>query len=115
MADSTGPMDEARFMQLLAMFQMAAMQHMGKIPNPVTNKIERDLEQARISMDMVEMLQRKTSGNRSEIEDSILGKIIFELQMNFVDESGKPDKAAAEPGGDDGSGEAPDKGGASGD
>ena len=42
-------MNEALFLHLVMMFQMAAMQQMGKIPNPITQKIEQDLEQARNS------------------------------------------------------------------
>jgi hypothetical protein len=87
-------LDEIRLMQLVAMFQMAAMQQMGKLANPVTNEIERDLDQARASIDMIETLKRKTEGNRSAGETEFLDKVLFELHMNFVDESGR---AAAEP------------------
>ena len=44
--------NEFLFAQLVAMFQYAAMQQLGKVPNPVTGQIERDLEQARVSIDM---------------------------------------------------------------
>jgi hypothetical protein len=79
-----------RFMQLVAMFQLAAMQQMGKLPSPVTNEIERDLDQARVSIDMLEMLKQRTEGNRSEAESEMLEKIVFELQMNYVDETRRP-------------------------
>lgn len=78
--------DEIRLMQLVAMFQIAAMQHMGKLVNPVTNEIERDLDQARASIDMIETIKRKTEGNRSDAETEFLDKILFELHMNYVDE-----------------------------
>lgn len=86
--------DESRFLQLVTMFQFAAMQQMGKIANPVTNEIERNLAQARASIDLLEMLQRKTEGNRTESEEQLLKKVLFELQMNYVDESRKPDEQA---------------------
>jgi len=88
-------MDESRFVQLVAMFQMAAMQHLGKIASPVSNEMERNLDQARASIDILEMLQRKTEGNRTENEEQFLKKIVFELQMNYVDESGKPEEEAS--------------------
>jgi hypothetical protein len=98
------PSDEARFVQLAAMFQMAAMQHMGKLPNPITQEVERDLDQARATIEMLEMIQRKTVGNRTPAEDAWLDKVLFELRMNFVeevraaegeqtDEGGKADEA----------------------
>lgn len=84
---SSSTSDETRFVQLTAMFQMAAMQHLGKLPNPVTEKVERDLDQARATIEMLEMIQRKTAGNRTAAEDTWLDKVLFELRMNFVDET----------------------------
>lgn len=79
--------DELLFLHLVSMFQFAAMQQMGKLPNPVTGKIERDLEQARLSIDMIEMLHAKTAGTRTADESELLDKVLFELRMNFVDET----------------------------
>jgi hypothetical protein len=82
--------DEILFVQLVAMFQYAAMQQMGKLPNPATGKIERDLAQARMSIDMIEMLQHRTGSHRSAQESEFLDKVLFELRMNYVDESKRP-------------------------
>ncbi|HET6348186.1 MAG TPA: DUF1844 domain-containing protein [Candidatus Krumholzibacteria bacterium] len=81
--------DEILFHQLVAMFQYAAMQQMGKLPSHVSGKIERDLEQARVSIDMLEMLHKRTQSHRSADESEFLDKVLFELRMNFVDESGR--------------------------
>ncbi len=51
------------FLGLIHSFQAAAMQQMGKVPDPYTQKIERDLPQAKLSIDVLEMLQARTSGN----------------------------------------------------
>lgn len=85
--------ETALFMQLAITFQAAAWQQMGKIKNPVTDKIERNLEQARYSIDMLEMLRAKTKGNLSEDETKFLGHVISELQLNFVDELKKDESA----------------------
>jgi hypothetical protein len=81
--------DEMHFIQLVLMFQTAALQQMGKLQNPLTQKIERDLEQAHFSIDMLEMLQNKTKNNLSENEKKFLEHALFELRMNFVDEMSK--------------------------
>ena len=94
--------DAVRFVQLVAMFQMAAMQAMGKLVNPVTNEVERDLDQARGSIEMLEMLQRKTDGNQSTEEKALLDKVLFELRMNFVDESSRESEDSEPAEGDDG-------------
>jgi hypothetical protein len=85
--------DVSRFIQLIAMFQLAARQQMGKMVNPLTNEIERDLQHAKASIDTLEMLKSKTKGNLSGIESEFLDKILFELHMEYVDEV---DRAAKE-------------------
>jgi len=78
--------NEFLFQHLIAMFQTLAFQQMGKLINPITNKLERDLQQARITIDMLQMLKEKTEGNLTEAEEKLLDGVIFELQMNYVDE-----------------------------
>lgn len=84
------------FMQLVFMFQTAAMQQMGKVINPLTKKIEKDLSQAKLSVDMLGMIEERTKGNLSDEEKKILDHILFELRMNYVDEVEKEQKVAAE-------------------
>jgi hypothetical protein len=79
-------LNEAYFVQLVYTFQAAAMQQMGKIVNPITNQVEKNMEQAKHSIDMLAMLEKKTNGNLTEREAKILEKTLFELRMNYVDE-----------------------------
>ena len=78
------------FIQLLYVFHTSAMQSMGKLKNPLTDKIERDLPQAKQSIDMISMIKEKTNGNLSPDLRRILDGFLTELRMNFVDESNKP-------------------------
>jgi hypothetical protein len=103
--DHTLSEDTSRFLQLIAMFQVAAMQQMGKLPSPITSEVERDLQQAKASIDMLDTIKKKTEGNLSDTEAEFLDKVLFELQMNYVDEVNRPDaetKEDAEPAPDDG-------------
>lgn len=89
--------DPALFLQVVAMFQMAAMQQMGKLVDPVSNEVVRNLDQARTSIDIIEMLERKCAGNLEDVEKTFLEKVLFELRMNYVDEAraqGSADPAA---------------------
>ncbi len=52
--------NEMMFVQLVSMFQAAALQQMGKMKNPVTDKVERNMEQAQLSIDLIDMLKEKT-------------------------------------------------------
>lgn len=84
--------DQMLFTSLIMMFQTAAMQHMGKIKNPITDKIERDLDQAKISIDILDLLQRKTEGNLAEYESKLLKSVLQELRLNYVHERDKKDE-----------------------
>ena len=82
--------NELLFLQLVSMFQMAAMQQMGKLVDPVTNEAVRDLKQAKISIDTLDMLKERTRGNLGDAENEFLEKVLFELHMNYVDEQKRP-------------------------
>ena len=75
--------------QLVFMFQTAALQHMGKLKNPLTDTIERDLSQAQISIDMIEMIHGKMKGNLTAEEEKLISVVLQELRLNYVDESMK--------------------------
>jgi hypothetical protein len=77
------------FLELIYILHASAMQAMGKLKNPLTDKVERNLEQARQSIDLLVILRDKTTGNLSVQESSTLNGMISELQLNFVDESNK--------------------------
>jgi Domain of unknown function (DUF1844) len=85
------------FLGLVHSFQAAAMQQMGKIMNPFTSEVERDLPQARLSIDMLEMLQERTSGNLTGEESRFLTHVLTELRLNYVAEVDEDRKAAAKP------------------
>ena len=104
MNDQTDNVDML-FYSLIISLQGSAMQYLGKIMNPATGKIERNLDAAKHSIDMLEMIQRKTSGNLSDDEKQTLQHMLYELRLNYVDESKKPEEPADSPKTEDESGE----------
>lgn len=46
---------------------------------------EGDLDLARQNIDLLELMQEKTKGNRSIEEDQLLEKLLFETRMRFVE------------------------------
>ncbi len=85
------------FLQLVLSLQSAAWYQMGKIVSPISGKIEKNLEEAMISIDLLAMLQEKTKGNLVAEEKRILDNAVYALQMNYVDEleKEKTEKTAA--------------------
>jgi phage gp36-like protein len=80
------------FFNLITMFASSAWRQLGKIQDqdPVDgNKIEKDLQSAQVTIDMLLMLRDKTKGNLTKKEEEILTSAIFDLQINYADEVAK--------------------------
>jgi len=71
------------FLQLIAIFQSSAMQGMGKIQNPVTEKTEVNEAQAKHAIETLDMLKEKTHSNLSDALNRTLKLVISDLKLNF--------------------------------
>lgn len=97
--------NELLFQTLLMMFESAAMQHMGKLKNPSTGAVEKDLLQAQYAIDMLDMLKERTKGNLAPAELRALDTLIANMKLTYVDElararqetpAGSPESAPTE-------------------
>jgi hypothetical protein len=77
------------FLGLVQSFQLAAMQQLGKVPEPGTDQTSQDLPQAKLSIDMLEMLKARTNGNLTMEELRFLDHVLTELRLHYVTESAK--------------------------
>lgn len=84
--------NEYLFHHLVAMFHTLALQQLGKLVNPITGQMERDLQQAKITIDMLQMIKDRTAGNLEQSELMVLDRALLELQMNYVDEMNRPEE-----------------------
>jgi hypothetical protein len=57
---------------------------LGQIPNPVTNKKEEDLAQAKFLIDTIAMLKEKTKGNLTPDETGLIENLLYELRMQYI-------------------------------
>lgn len=87
---------EIQFVQLILSLKTSAIMQLGKIANPLTGKIERNLNEAKYTIDMLNMLKEKTKGNLTADEEKIINDAIFELQMNYIDEVKKDEEKEKE-------------------
>lgn len=77
------------FTNLVMMLATQAMMAMGKLANPVTGKVERQMQGAQIMIDMLEMLREKTRGNLSPEESRVLENTLRDLRLNYVAEANR--------------------------
>lgn len=83
-------MAEGLFHFVVTFFAGWGWQAMGKVPNPATGKMEKNLELCKQIIEIMEMFREKTKGNLNGDEEKLLTGIIAELQLNYVDELKKP-------------------------
>ena len=72
------------FITLVSSLTSQAWIQLGKMKNPVSDKIEKNLEAASMSIDMLTMIQDKTKNNLDEYESKLLEQSLNDLRMNFV-------------------------------
>jgi hypothetical protein len=100
---------DIHFFQLVFSLQSAAMLQLGKVASPVSGEVERDIAMAKTTIDLLGMIQKKTEGNLSSEEKSLLDRSLYELQMNYVDETKKDEAETAKPSDSNAPSESPDR------
>ncbi len=88
-------------MGLVMNLQTMALAQLGKISHPATGEVDRDLDGARGTIDLLEMLKAKCRTGTPEPLLKMLDQAVLDLQMNYVDEK-KRDAMAREAAGAEG-------------
>jgi uncharacterized protein DUF1844 len=86
---------EMLFLQMVMSLNEAAMIQMGKMVNPSTGKVEKNIAQAQGTIDLLRMLKSHTKNNLIDQEEQLLEQCLVNLEMNFVYEKEERDKADA--------------------
>ena len=76
--------EERLFLYLVSTFKTSAMVALGKMENPMTNKLHINLKQASYYVDLLDMLQSKAKGNMSQYEEQMLINTVSELNMEII-------------------------------
>lgn len=67
--------------------QHLAWLYLGKMANPATGSTERNLDAARFTIDLLGMIETKTSGNLTADEEKLLGQVLTALRLNYMEEA----------------------------
>jgi hypothetical protein len=85
----------ALFLQLVLGLQQSGMIALGKLMNPITRQIDRNLELARDTIDTLGAIEARTRGNLEPDEARVLKQVLTDLRMNYVEEMKKSGAPAA--------------------
>lgn len=78
------------FMMLINAMAQPALIFLGEVAHPGSGKPEINLEQARVQIDMLDVLRIKCRGNLTSEEESLLDRVLYELRMRYVSKSSQP-------------------------
>ena len=69
--------------------QGGAMVQLGKLADPISGEVTRNLDGARYAIDVLEMLQAKCQDNTDAEIVGMLDRLVMDLQLNYMDETKK--------------------------
>jgi hypothetical protein len=72
------------FTMLINAMAQPALLFLGEIPHPGTGKTTVNAEQARLQIDMLDLLRVKCRGNLTAEEDGLLERVLYQLRMLYV-------------------------------
>ena len=77
---------EINFATFVASLNASALLHLGAIEDPSSGTENKNLPMAKQTIDILSMLQEKTSGNLSTEEENMLKNILYDLRIMYVRE-----------------------------
>ncbi|HLA38119.1 MAG TPA: DUF1844 domain-containing protein [Candidatus Brocadiales bacterium] len=75
---------EASFILFISSLATQALMALGEIENPMTGKREKNLAQAKFTIDTLVVIEEKTRGNLTPEEQRYLEGVLYDLKMSFV-------------------------------
>ena len=86
------------FINLVTMLSMSVMQQLGKLVNPAAGKAEINMDAAQATIDTLDMLAAKTSGNLDTDEARLMKDTLSTLKLNFVETREEEERKKAQSG-----------------
>jgi hypothetical protein len=78
------PVPEVTFSAFVYSLSTSALVHLGEIPEPITEKMDKNLPLAKQTIDILGILQEKTKGNLAQEEENLLNSFLYDLRMRYV-------------------------------
>jgi|SRR6266496_1798256 len=63
----------------------SALLHLGELEHPDVGAPQKDLAMAKHTIDILVMLEEKTRGNLSPAEDKLIGSLLYDLRLRYVE------------------------------
>jgi len=63
----------------------SALLHLGELEHPDVGAPQKDLPLAKHTIDILVMLEEKTKGNLTPAEEKLIGSLLYDLRLRYVD------------------------------
>jgi hypothetical protein len=75
---------EFGFSTFILSLSTSALVHLGELPDPITNKKEVNLQLAKQTISIIEMLKDKTKGNLTSEEESLMESVLYDVRLKYL-------------------------------
>ncbi|MCK4326100.1 DUF1844 domain-containing protein [bacterium] len=83
-AEPKGPLSEPDFSSFVSGLGMQALMLLGELTDPKSKEAKPDYEHAKYTIDLIDMLKKKTEGNLTEEESHLVENLLYDLRMKYV-------------------------------
>ncbi len=87
-AQQDTPLPEINLSTFVVSLNASALLHLGAIEDPTTGQTNKNLSMAKQTIDILSLLEEKTTGNLTAEEENLLKNILYDLRIIYVKESG---------------------------
>ena len=84
MANNESSQSKFDFSNFILSLNTSALIHMGDIPDPQSRERIYDLQSAKQTIEILELLKSKTTGNLDKEEEKLIEDVIYNLRMKYV-------------------------------
>ena len=63
----------------------SALLHLGELEHPDVGAPQKDLPLAKHTIDILVMLEEKTKGNLTPAEEKLIGSLLYDLRLRFIE------------------------------
>jgi hypothetical protein len=77
--------DQLTFSTFMLSLSTSVLVSLGELPDPLTNDKNVNLPLAQQTIGLIEMLLEKTKGNLNGEEDRLIGNMLYDLRMKYIE------------------------------
>ena len=81
---ATAPASDRNLIGLFMMLASSALVALGETPDPAIGRPSPNPQEAAALIDLLLLLREKTEGNRTPEESEVIGELIYDLQLRYI-------------------------------